>query len=121
MSVTGRDNLFDFVQASKEESLVYNIISRYQRGDVTALAQRVGKYVDVTGMPTNLMDAYAVMRDAQAHFDSLSPDVRAQFNDDFNVYLEKISQADAAQLASYFAPTANNTESVVEKDGDVNA
>lgn len=101
------DNLFEYVQASKEECNVYNLIERYRRGDKTALGQPGGQYVDVTGMPTSLMEAFNVMQKTRRSFDALPADVRAKFDDNFDVYLQTMATANVDQLQSLFgAPAA---------------
>ena len=115
---SGKTNLFDMVQASKEETLVYNIIARYQRGDVNALNQRVGQYMDVVGMPTNLAEAHQVMLDVQRKFESLSPDVKSKFDNDVNVFVDAVSHATPDKLKQYFGVTQAQVDNV--KDGDTN-
>lgn len=116
---TGEENLYDYVQASKEESLVYNIIARYQRGDVTALNQRVAQYMDVVGMPTNLAEAYSTMIDVQRKFDSLSPDMKKKFDNDVNVFVDVVSHATTAQLQDIFGVTQEQVNVVKDGDGNV--
>lgn len=116
---TGKENLFDFVQASKEETLVYNIISRYQRGDLNALNQRVGQYMDVVGMPTNLAEAHAVMLDVQRKFDSLSPEIKSKFDNDVNVFVDAVSHATPAKLQEYFGVTQQQIDVVKEGENIV--
>lgn len=115
---TGKENLFDFVQASKEETLVYNIIERYRRGDLTALSQRVGQFIDVVGMPTNLAEAHQVMLDVQRKFETLAPDVKSKFDNDVNVFVDVVSHSTPDKLRELFGVTASDVKSVV-KDGEV--
>ena len=114
--VVRRDNLFDFVQASKADTLVYNIISRYQRGDLNALNQRFGQFMDVVGMPTNLAEAYATMIDVQRKFDMLDSDLKAKFDNNVNVFVSKVSTATADDLRTIFGVS---NETVNEQIGGV--
>ena len=106
LRVSGHDNLFEYVQASKDETNIYTIIERYRRGDITALSKNNGQYIDVTGMPTTLMDAYAVMNKARRNFEAMPEDVRVKFGDDFNVYLLTMSTATPEQLHSLLGTSA---------------
>lgn len=115
----GKDNLFEYVQASKDECLVSNIIERYKRGDVDVLNRRAGQYMDVVGMPTNLAEAHQVMIDVQRKFDSLDPEVRKNFDNDINVFVDKVSHATGDQLKDLFGVTDKQIESVKDGDGDV--
>lgn len=113
---TGKEDLHAFVQASKEETLVYNIISRYQRGDLDALNQRIGQYVDVVGMPTNLAEAHQVMLDVQRKFDSLTPDVKRKFDNDVNVFVDVVSHSTPDKLRDIFG--VHDSKVNVVKDGE---
>lgn len=115
---SGRDNLFEFVQASKDETQIYNIIARYQRGDVNALHQRVGQYMDVVGMPTNLLEAQRVMHDVQRKFDNLAPDIKSKFDNDVNVFVDVVSHATPDKLREFFGVSSADVSNV--KDGDDN-
>ena len=117
LRVSGQDNLFEYVQASKDETNIYIIIERYRRGDITALAKNNGQYIDVTGMPTTLMDAYAVMNKARRNFENMPEDVRAKFDDDFNVYLQTVSTSTPEQLQSLFG-TPSGTPDPTPKEGE---
>ena len=118
LEITGKDNLFEVVQSSKEESLVYNIISRYQRGDLMALNQRVGQYMDVVGMPTNLAEAHQALIDAQRTFDSLPADVRKKFDNSFDLYLEQVAKSTPEQIQALFGLTTADVATTEVKDGD---
>lgn len=118
LQITGQDNLFDYVQSSKEETLVYNIISRYQRGDLTALNKRVGQYIDVVGMPTNLAEAHQRLIDVENKFNSLPVDIKKKFDNSFNVYVQTVSNASPDQLMQIFGVTKEQV--AVVKDGDTN-
>lgn len=119
LKVTGKDNLFEYVQASKEECLVHNIIERYRRGDVDVLSCKVGQYMDVVGMPTNLAEAHQVMIDVQRKFNSLSPDIRKKFDNDINVFVDTVSHATPEELAGLFGVTQKQVDTVKDGESDV--
>lgn len=116
---TGKTNLFDFVQASKEDTLIYNLIDRYVRGDVTALSQRVGQYLDVVGLPSTLAEAQQLMIDVQNKFDHLDSDIKAKFDNSVSVYVNSIAKSSPEQLREIFGITKNDVDKH-KKDGDVN-
>lgn len=64
LQVTGKTNIYEFIQKSLPETLIYNIIERYNNGDVTALDKIHGFYGDVTTMPKNLAEAQQLMINA---------------------------------------------------------
>lgn len=115
---TGLTNLFDFVQASKDDTLIYNLIDRFCKGDVSALAQRVGQYLDVVGLPSTLAEAQQLMIDVQNKFDHLPADVRAKFDNSVNVYVDSIAKSSPDQLRELFNVTKSDVDKHI-KDGDV--
>lgn len=108
----GRTSLFDFVQASKDDTLIYNILSRYERGDESALNRVGGVYADVVGMPTNLAEAKASIIRFENMFENLSSEDKEKFNNNVNEFLMAIATADT----SIEMP---NVVDKVESDGDV--
>lgn len=116
---TGVTNLYDFVQASKEEVLIYNIIERFNRGDVNALNQRVGQYLDVVGLPSTLAEAQQLMIDVQNKFDHLDAEVKAKFDNSVSVYINSISKSSPDQLREIFGITKQAVENH-KKEGELN-
>lgn len=119
LEITGKDNLYEYVQASKEECSIYNILARYQRGDTDVLNRRVGQYLDVVGMPTNMAEAYRVMNDVKRKFDALTPDIRKMFDNNVNVFVDKVSHATPDGLREMFGVTAEQVDKVKDGDGNV--
>lgn len=112
---TGRENLFDYVQASKDECDIYNILARYQRGDVDVLNRRQGQYLDVVGLPTNMAEAHQLMIDVERKFNSLDPEIRKKFDNSVDVFVDKLAHSDEAGLRDLFGIPAENTD---VKDGE---
>lgn len=114
----GKDNLFDFVQASKEECDIYNILLRYQRGDIDVLNRREGQYLDVVGLPTNLAEAHQLMLDVERKFNSLDPEIRKNFDNSVDVFIDKVSHASEDGLRELFGVPKEEKSIDVVKDGD---
>lgn len=112
---TGRDNLFDYVQASKDDCDIYNIIARYQRGDVNVLARRQGQFLDVVGLPTNMAEAHQLMIDVERKFNALDPEIRKKFDNSVDVFVDKVVHSDEAGLRDLFGIPVDNND---VKDGD---
>ena len=89
--VTGKENLKDFIEASKNETLISNILKRFEQGDVNALSRVQGFYGDVTSMPSNLADAQNVLINLENQFNSLPVDVRKKFDNSFDKYVQDVS------------------------------
>ena len=67
----GKTNAYEIIQASLEQSLIYNILRRHDAGDPSALAAVQGRYMDVSGLPTSLAEMQALVMSARDGFDQL--------------------------------------------------
>lgn len=76
---TGRKDVNAMIQEQLPSTLVYNLLNRFSNGDVNALMQRSGSFIDTTGMPTSLSEAYNLMLGIESKFASLPLEVREQF------------------------------------------
>ena len=54
---TGKTNLYEKIQASKDDTLIYNILDRFAAGDVSVLQRHQGVYADLTDIRDNFNHA----------------------------------------------------------------
>ena len=101
---TGKTNIYEKIQASKDETLVYNILERFNAGDISALQQRKGQYGDFTDMPKTLVEAQQTLIDAENYFYSLPLEVRKEFNHSVSEFLYSAGNGKLAERHAYFAP-----------------
>ena len=101
---TGKTNLYEKIQASKEDTLVYNILDRFNAGDVSVLQKNKGYYGDFTDMPKTLAEAQQSLITAENYFNSLPLDVRKEFNHSFSEFLSSASAGKLAERHAYFKP-----------------
>ena len=83
----GKTNAYEIIQASLEQSLIYNILRRHDAGDPTALAAVQGRYMDVSGLPTSLAEMQALVMYARDGFDQLPIDVRRAYDFDASLFV----------------------------------
>lgn len=76
----GQTNIYEKIQASREASLIYNVIERYNNGDVEALNQIQGQFGDFTEMPENLAEAQQMIINAEEAFNKMPAEFRKEFN-----------------------------------------
>ena len=114
--IVGQTNLFEYVQASKDDTLIYNLLDRFVKGDITALLAKKGQFLDCTGMPSTLAEAQQLMINATERFNRLPSDQRAKFKD-VHDYVQKVATADMDGLKEIFGITDTVVNSDV-KDGD---
>lgn len=99
---TGKTNLYEKIQACKDDTLIYNILDRFVAGDVSVLQKNQGVYADITEMPKTLAEAQQSLITAENYFNSLPLDVRAEFNHSFSEFLASASAGKLAERHSYF-------------------
>ena len=101
---TGKTNLYEKIQASKEDTLIYNILDRFNAGDISVLQARQGVYGDFTDAPKTLAEAQQSLITAENYFNSLPLDVRAEFNHSFSEFLASASAGTLSERHNYFKP-----------------
>lgn len=100
---TGEHNINEFVQTSLEGTKVYNILERFQLGDVSALEKVKGFYADVTQVPTSLLEAHNLMKNISKNFDKLPPDLKAKFGNSADKFIASVENGDFAQIVKTLA------------------
>ncbi|MBO5210854.1 MAG: hypothetical protein J6B80_02885 [Clostridia bacterium] len=83
----GDSNLFDEIQMFKDECNIYNIIRRYQLGDVGVLSKVSSAYIDTLGQPKTMQEALNLSLKLKLNYDALKPEYKSQFAD-FNAFLK---------------------------------
>lgn len=94
----GADNINEFVQKSLEDTKIYNILAKYENGNIDVLNQMHGEYLDVTSLPKNLAEAHNLIINAHKTFESLPLEVRAKFDHSSDVFLQKVSDGSFMDL-----------------------
>lgn len=82
--------LNEFVQKSLPDTLIYNILDKYNRGNVDVLNKTIGQFMDVTQFPTSLAEAQNNIIKAERHFNSLSSDIRRKFDNSPTKFMEAV-------------------------------
>ena len=80
LKATGKTDIYEKIQESKESTLLYNILEKYTAGDTSVLDKKQGMYGDVTELPTNLAEAQQLIIEAENTFKKLPIDIRREFN-----------------------------------------
>ena len=102
--IVGKTNIYEKIQASKESSLVYNILKRFEMGDVNVLNARAGQYGDFTEAPKSLAESQQLLIDAENYFNSLPLDVRKEFDHSLGNFLNSVGDGSIVNRHTYFAP-----------------
>lgn len=85
---TGKEDIQKLINADRDSCDVNSILQRFQAGDVSAIVRGNPVFLDVTGMPKTLAEAYALNFRAEHAFENLPAEVKAKFDNNFYLFLE---------------------------------
>lgn len=105
----GKSNLYNEIQSHKDSCDIYKILERFQAGDVSALSQVVGQYLDITDAPKNLAEAYTFIGNAEKFFSKLPLKLREEYDFDPSKF---VSDLGSAHCNSLLAEAFGSTQSV---------
>lgn len=108
LAITGETDIYSRIQASLEDTKIYNILKRYTNGDIEALSRTQGQFFDATRLPSSLAEAQHHLMNVSKQFDSLPDSVKKQFNYSVTEYVEKISNGGVP----YVSQLLNNNVSI---------
>lgn len=111
---SGETNLYEKIQASHEETKIYNIIQRYEQGDDTALNRITGMYIDSTGMPKSIMEAHQRLEQIQNDFEKLPLEIRKDFNHNPSEFISRMSSGEGMEVFDKHAKKM--TEKEIKKE-----
>lgn len=86
----GKRDIYQVKQESLESTKIYNILKRHLQGDETALNQTKGMYLDITNMPTNLLEAENALLTAKKEFEKLTIEERKKYNQNWREWLNNV-------------------------------
>ena len=91
----GKHNFYKEIQEHKDETMVYNLLDRFQHGDVNALSKAKNTmYGDFTQAPKTIQEAQNQIIKAKNEFEKLPLNVRKEFNHNANEFLASAQQGD---------------------------
>lgn len=114
--------LNEFVQKSLPDTLIYNILDKYNRGNVDVLNKTIGQFMDVTQFPTSLAEAQNNIIKAERHFNGLSSDIRRKFDNSPIKFMEAVFDGSVLEKTQDLFPVqANKSEAspVAENNKEV--
>ena len=87
----GNTNIYEKIQASLEETKVYNILEKFEKtGDPSILNRRQGVYGDFSNIPKSPIEIQNIILRAEKEFNSLDKDVRQAFENDVGMFKQSI-------------------------------
>ena len=120
--VKEKTSLYDYIQSFKDSCDINVLIRRYQQGDTAALMRAQTMYGDFTEMPKTYAEFLQVAIDGENYFDTLPPEVRQKFDNNFAKFVAAIGSPeflDALGIKSE-QDVENSVENVEKVESEVN-
>lgn len=96
----GTENLYERIQTWADSVDIHVLMKQFENGDISALNQRQGSFLDITEFPSSYAEMFNIMTDAENEFSTLPTDVKQKFNNSFREYLA-MSQENPLQFAEF--------------------
>lgn len=93
----GAEDRYAKIQEQLEPTKIENILRRFTEGDTTALNAANGLYMDVSEMPTNLIEATKKIESIRASFEKLPAKVKEEFGNDPIRFLAEVNEGNGLQ------------------------
>lgn len=101
----GKVNIYEKIQADRKSVDIHSIMRRYAAGETDVLNRVQGFYADVSNLPTNYIDVLNAVHRGQALFDSMSKEVRAKFDHNFDKFMTAVCDGSISQILAPPSPT----------------
>lgn len=115
---SGRENIYDQIQSHAESCDIHVLMKRYLNGDVTALSQAQGQYLDATQFPKTYADMLNFVNEQERAFMALPADVRAKFGNSFSEFLAASGEADFLDRLGIKPEEPKETTPAIPPEGD---
>lgn len=103
--VTGKEDLYGYIQSHAESVDIHVILDRFARGDVDVLSRFQGVYGDFTTVPTSYAELLNTVIKGEQYFDQLPVEVKEQFGHNFNNWLINAGSPDWMSKMGYSSET----------------
>jgi len=99
---TGEHNHYEEIQKALPETEIYNILNRYINGDETALNKSEGTYMDISNLPTSMIEAHNLISETKADFNRLPKELIEEFGSYENYIKEMTEGSGVEKVYNYF-------------------
>lgn len=118
---TGETNLYEKIQASHEGTKLENIIKKVTvTGDLTPLNIREGTYIDISDVPTNLIEIQNTMLKAKDQFYQLDAETRAKFDNSVEKYISTYGSEEWMKNLNLLEEIKEEIKEEVKEEGKEN-
>lgn len=90
LKLVGTEDIQDMIEAHAPYTDMNYMLSRLRIGDTTVLRSSTPLYGDFSRFPSNPIDAINTFNVARDRFTALPADVKAQYNNDYRIWLAQV-------------------------------
>jgi len=113
-------NQYAYINSFADSCDINVLVARFRAGDQTALNQRAGAYLDISAIPDNFNDVYAMHYQLEQYFNTLPASVRATFDNSVFEFASNLDNPDIKTILSLSEDDikknlADNSKSVARK------
>lgn len=112
--VTGKENIYEFIQSHKESTDIHVLLDRYANGETDVLQRLQGFYADVSDMPKTYAEVLNAVIVGEEAFARLPVEVKQRFDNSFAVWMASMDQPDFAARMGVAPETAGMTPQQVQ-------
>ena len=110
----GETNIYAQIQAYKDECDIYNIIKRFEAGDLSAIPDinsRPQIEGDVSEVPLDMVGSYANMESAIKNFNKLPVPIRELFHNNVSEFMKASPEDISSKIDNYARSLIDNSNS----------
>lgn len=117
LKVSGKTDLYQFIQSHRDSVDIHVLLKRYQSGDVDVLSRVQGAYGDFTAAPKSFADMLNLVNAGKDYFDRLPVEIKQQYDNNFAVFMQDFGSE--AFFAKWQSSPSTEGEKVTEVDQGV--
>lgn len=110
----GETNIYEQIQAYKDECDIYNIIKRFEAGDLSAIPDinsRPQIEGDVSDVPLDMVGSYANMESAINNFNKLPAPIRELYHNNVSEFMKASPEDIFSKIDNYARSLIDNSNS----------
>lgn len=108
----GEHDIYEEIQSYLEETKIENILAKAAAGDLNALNQRTGLYIDVTDSPKSLAEAQNAILKLGNYFEALPAEIREKFDNSKEKFVQEYGTEEWINNMGFKASETIKTETV---------
>ena len=110
----GETDLDEYIQSFRDTTDIYKILDRLTLSGGALPSVPDNAFADLSSLPTNVHEALKLVNSAKLTFDSLSPEIRKEYSNNFNEFIADFGSARFNKL--FNSVNSNNTKEEVNTD-----